>query len=243
MFEDVAPGNVSQQLVEETCLARAVFPLHDSKLETSAAAAALQSTDYEPADAAAAAAAADAGSSIAASRLKVLLFDPEDLSHATPAAAAAAFAAAAVTSSSRGATPSPSTAAAAAGASGISPLGSEQGPASHPIVVRSGSSSDSSSSSSSSDNSLSDVGGVEVNVQKLLAAARRGSSSTAAGGTSGTAKGITKISTAGGVSWEGWVRLDKVSCEVCCTLGAWGVPDVISLSYVGNMLRCLFLCG
>lgn len=56
---------------------------------------------------------------------------------------------------------------------------------------------------------LSDIGGVEVDVLKLLAAARQGRTLDAAAGEGGAQRG-TVLSAAALASWEGWVKLDKV---------------------------------
>jgi hypothetical protein len=245
VFVDIAAGNVSQQVVEQTCLARAVFPLYPASDGGSGSGA------DTPTAAAAAVGEQGGRKSPAAAvmpRLRVLLFDPEDIEHASPAAAAAAFAAAASSSTSRAVTPSDDTSSSSSSSSGSrgaaatwssdgrvgSPGMSSPDLSSHPIVIRQDSSDSSSGSNSGSSDGLSDIGVVEVDVQKLLAAAREAKSSSSGGGSSSSSStsngrnsssgrssssvrssssGSSSSSSGGqgtGTCWEGWVKLDKV---------------------------------
>lgn len=71
----------------------------------------------------------------------------------------------------------------------------------------------SSSSIGSSSSDISDIGGVEVNVQRLLAAARIGKATNAgsvAAAEAGVVDGGAVASAAAEACWEGWVKLDKV---------------------------------
>jgi hypothetical protein len=166
-------------------------------------------------------------------RLKVLLFDPEDLSHASPADAAAAVAAAAASSSSfRAASPGDAADSASTAAAAVALVGKDgpgagpgvrSGPASYPITI---SSSSSGGNGSSSSNGLSDIGGVEVDVQRLLSAARqgRGVSPPGVAGKLGSIGSVKMGTAAATASWEGWVKLDKVRSTVSAAV-VCGLPS------------------
>jgi hypothetical protein len=169
MFDGVLPGNISQQVIDGHVLARAVFPLLP---------AGQQQQQQLP-------------------LLKVLLFDPEDLAHASTARTAAAIAAAAAASRRRLALPGSN------GRSSPTPAAAA-GRGSPPLPAPSSSS----SSSPSQQQLVPDIGGAEVDVLKLLAAATDGRSVGGAVGVPGP--GNAPVSAAAATaSWEGWVKLDR----------------------------------